>query len=48
MSARYRLLFATLDRRGQPAADNIAFPQPAKARLRYKRRMDRRDSAGLR
>lgn len=31
MLSLWTLLFATLDRRGEPAADNIAFPQPAKA-----------------
>lgn len=30
MLSLWTLLFATLDRRGEPAADNIAFPQPAK------------------
>jgi hypothetical protein len=48
MSPGCRLLFATLNRRGEPAADNAAFAQPAKARLRYNRSMDKLDSAGLR
>jgi hypothetical protein len=31
MLSLWTLLFATLDRRGEPAADNTAFAQPAKA-----------------
>jgi hypothetical protein len=46
MLSLWTLLFATLDLRGERAADNLTFRQPAKARLRYKRAMKSADSAG--